>query len=140
MRITEPEIWAFLYWAFLLGAAIGSIVTYFIATREKRIISSVRREVHHLASFHDLTPTQWHKTEYPTTLVSGEQILALRRWAKQSAQSRKKSGIKLDPTRLAAEVIICEELLGLPRELALSALINAKDLNDLRNKLPKKSN
>jgi hypothetical protein len=46
---------------FLLGAAIGSIITYWIVTREKRLISSVRKQIDFLAPLHELTPAQSHK-------------------------------------------------------------------------------
>jgi len=45
MRITEYEIYAF-----ILGAGAGSIVTYYITTRDKRAIAEVRRYIDILGS------------------------------------------------------------------------------------------
>jgi hypothetical protein len=128
MRITEREISAL-----LIGAAIGSIVTYY---NEKRIISNVRRDIDLLGSHHELTTAQFRKAIYPTTMVSDERILELYRWAQQL---RKSGPVKLNPTRLAAEVIICEELLGLTRYDAIQALNNATYLHDLRTLRSKNS-
>ena len=128
MKITEHE-----GWTFLIGAAVGSIVTYYYLMREKRIIFNVRRDIDHLGNFHDLTPVQYRQTIYPNTIASDQRILELHRWAQQA----KKSGVKLDPTRLAAEAIICEELLGLSSFDAVKALLAAKSLNNLRSLRPK---
>jgi len=128
MRITEHEISAL-----LIGAAIGSIVTYY---NEKRIISNVRRDIDLLGSHHELTTAQYRNAIYPTTIVSDERILELYRWA---PQLRKSGRVKLNPTQLAAEVIICEELLGLTRYDAIQALNNAKYLHDLRTLRSKNS-
>ena len=137
MRRTEHKIFAF-----LLGAAIGSIgsiVTYYNSTREKRIVSNVRSNIERLAYYHALTPGQYRKTIYPTKIASTERILEVYYWArrliKEDGRTIKDCRIKLHPTRLAAEAIICEELLGLSRYDAYRALLNAKKPGDLRGLL-----
>jgi hypothetical protein len=140
VRITEHEIWVF-----LLGAAIGSIVTYWNLNTKARIISRVRREVDSLAGFHMLSSAQRDETRYPTRLVSGRQILLLHRWALEARHRVKKDyKIRVNAVVLTAEVIICEQLLGLDRIDALLALIRGirerRDLTDIGSLLPNNSN
>jgi len=138
MRITDHKIFTI-----LLGAAIGSIgsiVTCYNSIREKRIVSNVRRNIERLAYYHALTPGQYRKTIYPTKMIaSTERILEFYYWARQlikeDARTIKDYRITLHPTRLAAEAIICEELLGLSRYDAYQALLNAKKPGDLRGLL-----
>jgi hypothetical protein len=80
---------------------------------EKNLISDIRKEITFLGAFHDLNQAQWLKVvtaDSTKALATDEQILRVYRWA----NDLKKSGnTKLSPTLLAAEVIICEALLGL---------------------------
>jgi hypothetical protein len=46
MRLTEHTVNAF-----VIGAAIGSIITYFITTQEKRMLSAVRGQILHFSLF-----------------------------------------------------------------------------------------
>ncbi len=144
MRITEHEIWAF-----LLGAAIGSFITYLNLTREKRIISSIRNYIAHLSLLHNLSPAQYRRVDNPKAIVriaSDERVLDTYRWAlgvtseMRRLRVRCSDGSKLGPKRLAAEVIICEELLGLSAMDAVQALRDAKSPDDLGSLRPKNSN
>jgi hypothetical protein len=147
MRITEHEISVFL-WGAAIGAAIGSIITYLNTTREKRIVSRVRHDIDNLGGFlfDELTPAQCKRTRYPNAeLVSDKQILEVHRWAEQWKKYRKSYNFrppayarfdsrenKISPTLLAAEVIICEELLGLSADDAIIACLRFKSLDDLK--------
>jgi hypothetical protein len=106
MRITEQE-----FWVFVVGAAIGSIVTYWIATREKRIVSGVRSEISRLAAYHELTRDQKNKAQFkPSEITTHEQILESHPWAARYSRHLKKKGIKLSPISIIAEQMICEKL------------------------------
>ena len=134
MRITEHEISVFL-WGAAIGTAIGSVITYLTTTREKRIVSRVRHDIDLLGCFHDLTPAQYRKTNYPNAeLSSDERILEVYGWAERWKKSRKpkKSENKIASTWLAAEVIICEGLLGLSAADAIGAGLRFKSLDDLK--------
>jgi hypothetical protein len=115
MRITEHEIWTF-----LVGAAVGSAITYWIVTREKRIISGVRSEIFMLASLHDLTDAQREQTSdlspKQQELVSDKEILQYYEWARRRRRDTRygRRKIKTSPIWIAAEAVICEKLLGLP--------------------------
>jgi hypothetical protein len=134
MRITEHEI----SWL-LLGAAIGWLVTYWHLTKEKRIISSVRREIADLALYHNLTKDQYRKACYTEGLVDDQQIMQLYHWTQKriSTSTRLK---KVGPIVVVAETIICEKVLGLSHIEAMRALLNAKDREDLRTLQRKISN
>jgi hypothetical protein len=99
---------------------------------EKKLISAIREDMTLLAAFHNLNNAQWHKvisTDATKALANDEQILRVYRWA----NALKKSGnTKLSPIRVAAEVIICEGLLGLSSAHAIRALHSGKTLDDLR--------
>ena len=75
-RITE-----YVVNAFVIGAVLGSVITYFYATHEKRIISKVRRDIDNLATYVDLshlTPRQRAQVDYPNAeLVSDKRILEI---------------------------------------------------------------
>jgi hypothetical protein len=140
MRVTEHE----LSWL-LLGAAIGSAVTYWHLTKEKRIIAGVRGDLAFLANFHELNKAQYRKLmskDATEELVDDQQVLMFYRWAQRLKNASPPiSGIKkINTIRVAAEVIICQELLGLSYGDAVRTLLNAKHLDDLRTLLPKSLN
>jgi hypothetical protein len=123
MRITEDVITAF-----TSGGALGSIITYFYVTREKRAISSIRKDISFLSMYFDLNPGQRHRTrdaEATKEIVSDDRILKAYRWAREA-----KSVLKLNPERLAANIIIFEELLGLTAGDAIKAMKNVEYLDD----------
>jgi hypothetical protein len=130
MRIYDSEIYAF-----ILGAGLSWAVTYFSLTREKRLIDNIKRNVDQLGGYHGLSPGRYMKTIYPTGLASDEEILAAHSWALQTLQVRTSPPIKLSPTVLAAEVIICEKLLGLTAVHAIRVLMRTKDCRDLEKNL-----
>ena len=106
-----------------MGAAVGSAVIYWKMTREKRTVSGVRRGVEHYAKFHDLTEEQRRITRKwdPTAqveLVSDKEILEYYEWAKLRRRANARIEIRVNPTSLAAEAIICERLLGFSRDNA----------------------
>ena len=146
MRITEHEIWAF-----LLGAAIASVITYWNTTREKRFVSRVRRAIETLGYEHKfdqwpLTPGWRQKTANVSEIATYEEILALHPWAdrvsyhlypraerirREFGMSSRKSGITLLSEVITAEAIICEKLLGLSHGDGLQFLRSAKTHEDL---------
>ena len=76
----------FLICAFLIGAAIGSIITYWKATREKRFVSRVRHAIETLGYHHKFdqwprTPGWLQKTADLSKITNYEEILALYAWA-----------------------------------------------------------
>ena len=99
---------------------------------EKRLISDIRRDMTLLGDFHNLNRAQFSKVgtaDDTKELATDEEVLRVYRWA----NDLKKSGnTKLSPIRMAAEVIICEGLLGLSSAHAVQALHSGKTLNDLR--------
>jgi hypothetical protein len=132
MRITEQAIYAF-----FIGAAVGSIFTYWYVTREKRIIAEVRSRIETLGHFHDLTEAE-HQKIISNDVASNDEILAFYHWGllvKRPAKHLK----KLDPIAVAAEAIICEKLLGRARRDAIKALLQAKRADDYRTLLPRKT-
>ena len=112
---------------FLLGAAVGSIITYYNTTREKRAIYHVRKATDHLCPYHDL-----RNFFNSSCKASDEQILALYREAERDCRStmRSKRYKKLDPTTIAAEVFICQELLDVPISVGIQALLKYGDNPD----------
>src|ERR1700733_9215148 len=130
MRITENEIVAF-----IVGAAVGSITTYLIATRERRAISSIRHDIGLFCDYLNFSPDQYRRvgsSEAIEQLASYDLALAFYRWALRVKTDDfiRRSGRKLSATRLAALAIIFEELLGLSRIDACRAMIHVKHLND----------
>ena len=121
--ITGDDISALLIGA-AAGTAAGSAVTYWNMTREKRIVSGVRRSMERYAKFHDLTEEQRRRTQKrggPTSqeeLVSDKEISEYYEWGKQRRRAHARLEISVNPTSLAAEAIICEKLLGLSRDHA----------------------
>ena len=139
MTITEHELWML-----SVGAAIGSIVTYWIATREKRFVSRVRNVIETLVYYHKTDPCRqrWD----PSKKATYEEILALRPWAdrvsyhfypwserirQKLGMPRRKSGIELSSVVIVAEAIICEKVFGLSGDDGLGFLRSAKTLEDL---------
>ena len=124
---TDHEIFVF-----LLGAIVGSIITHFITTREKRIIYCVRKRIDYLHSFHDLHLVSIDDKFHSSRKASDEQILALYREAERDCRStmRSKRYKKLDPTTIAAEVFICQELLDVPISVGIQALLKYGDNPD----------
>ena len=81
--------------AFLVGATLGSVITYLIVTYEKRVVRRVRRCVEHFAMEHELAEHELRKTCFPQgerhrqttyrgTIGSDEKILALYDWAERA--------------------------------------------------------
>jgi hypothetical protein len=139
IRITEYEIYLL-----LLGAVMGSSITYYYLTRESRIIFEVRDDIDTLAMYVDLTPRQRAQADYPNAeLVSDKRILELHDWSRRYKKSKgpwpKKNKRKIHPIRLTALIIICEELLGLSSADAFQANAKAKNLDDLRTLLRPKA-
>ena len=99
---------------------------------EKSLISQIRKDIVLLGYFHNLNRVQFSKVgtaDDTKELATDEQVLKVYRWA----NDLKKSGnTKLSPIRMAAEVIICEGLLGLTSAHAVQALHSGKTLYDLR--------
>jgi hypothetical protein len=127
--------------AFTLGAAIGCLATFFILTREKRAISRIKSDLQLLACHHNLTEYQYKQTLPPLfggsatlPLASDEKILTTYDWAVR-IREESRSLKRLSPTILAAEVIICEKLLGLTHIHAVRTLLRTKDLDELQQNL-----
>jgi len=124
MRITENVIAAF-----ISGSVLGSIITYFYATRDKRAISRVRHDISFLSVWLELNSVQSRRTsdaEATKEIVNDERVLKAYHWACDA-----KSMYKLNPDRLAATIIIFEELLGLDRMDAVRTLKTLKNLDEL---------
>src|SRR5262249_13044626 len=121
--------------AFFLGAALGSIVTYLYLTREKRLIARIRRDISLLGHYHELDKAQYRKiiTDRATEeLANEQQVLAVCEWSLLATKDEPLQHLQnVGPERLAAETIICEELLGLTRADAIHALTASKTLDDL---------
>lgn len=129
--------------AFALGAALGWLVTYFVLTRDKRIVGEIKSKLELLAGYHDLTKEQYRRTMPPLVggaalpLASDETILGIYRSVVR-IQADKLSGQslrRLSPTMLAAEIIICRELLGLTPVHAVRVLLRSKNLNEIKQNL-----
>jgi hypothetical protein len=131
MRIYENEIAAF-----VMGAAVGSVITYFYATREKRAISSIRDDVEFLRDYLDFNPAQYRRVDSSGAikkLATDEEILAIHRWALRlrSDEFLRRQRHKINPIRVSALTIIFGELLGLSNIDACRAMIHVKDLKNL---------
>jgi hypothetical protein len=118
--------------SFLLGAAVGSIITYWIVTREKRLISRIRDNIHFLADLHELTPAQRRKAgpllDF-SEIATDKEILEFYRWGHELVKGKGPKGAeidKLDPISIAAEGIIFDKLLELPRVLAVPVVLTMK--------------
>jgi hypothetical protein len=119
--------------AFALGLIIGALVTWWIETRERRIVSNIRSRIETIGLFCDLTNAQARSLIGPCHwLACDEEIISLYHWGRKV----RRSGIKVDPKRLVALVIICEKLLGLSRTDAVKAMQQAKALKDYKTLLP----
>jgi hypothetical protein len=132
MHLTENGIEA-LFWAFILGAAAGSIVTYYITTREKRVIANVRDYINIIGTWlvakGHLDENKYRKAlNSSAELVSDKKILEIHSWAERFTKDQK---LKTDAVRLTAAVIICETLLGLPYGQAVKAGRHAKYLEEM---------
>jgi hypothetical protein len=117
---------------FLLGAVIGSIITYRIFTREKRAVSNVRGDLERLAMYHELTKGQYARL-LDSQLVTDQKILSMYDWGRDvikrvSRQQRR----RLSPIAIACEAIICEKLLGRPWSDGVQALLASKTVDDLQ--------
>jgi hypothetical protein len=113
--------------AFLLGAAIGSIVTWWNTTRERRLVSNVRKEIRDLSFSYlatkQLTPKQSHKLTYEhSALASYEEILKIHALCKAICNSRKRTArIRVFSSwayapalvHMTSDLIICTRVLGL---------------------------
>jgi hypothetical protein len=125
--------------AFALGAFLSWGITYFFLRHEKRTIAKIKSSLEFLASYHTLTAKQSHRIS-PSLggkppLASDEEILAIYDWAVRLRADKSGSYKQLSPTTLAAEVIICQELLGLTNVHAVRALLRTKNLDELQQKL-----
>jgi hypothetical protein len=75
MGITEHEIVAF-----VLGVAIGSIVTYWNLTREKRAVANIRYKISNLGQSLNLSRAQYKSVITPEAtakFVSDDRILTV---------------------------------------------------------------
>jgi hypothetical protein len=115
----------------LLAAAVGSVITHWIVTREKRLISRVRDNIHFLADLHELTPAQRRKAgpllDF-SEIATDKEILEFYRWALLARTDRLAGAEinKLHPISIAAEGIIFDKLLELPRVLAVPVVLTMK--------------
>jgi hypothetical protein len=125
----------------LLGQPLVGSLHILFSRMKKRMISRIKSELQSLAGYHNLTQHQYKQTLPPLfggsatlPLTSDEKILTTYNWA---VRIREESGSlkKLSPTILAAEVIICEQLLGLTHVHAVRALLRTKNLDDLLQNL-----
>ncbi len=137
MKLYAGEIYAF-----ALGAALSWLITYFYLTREKRIIAEIKSNLETLGEYHDLNKQQRLRMLPPLfgggtgiPLASDEQILSIYGWAIRIQENSKIPKKQISPTILAAEIIICEELLGLTYFHAVRALLRTKNLNELQQNL-----
>jgi hypothetical protein len=137
MKLYAGEIYAF-----ALGGALSWLATYFYLTREKRVIAEIKSNLDTLDAYHDLTKPQRLRMRPPLfgggtriPLASDEQILSIYGWAVRKLEYLKIPKKQLSPTMLAAEIIICEELLGLTYVHALRALLRTKNLDELQKTL-----
>jgi hypothetical protein len=141
MLTTEYEIYAF-----ILGSAAGSIVTYYNMTRDRRAIRAVREGIDYLGGALGerkvITDLQWKETEYSRyretqQFISDKQILENYRWAAQWVKRplRNRKQRQPHPATLAALNIICNEFLGLDYGDAIQALAGAKTLDQVVDRL-----
>jgi hypothetical protein len=125
VRIAEQAINAFLLGAGL-GVGLGAISTYWIVTRERRIISKIRGSIDFLSSYHTLTNAQNRQIQNSEALVSDKEILAYYRLSLEcKTLSRKRPDDPINkkrPFTIAAEIIICERVFGLSHLEAIHAL------------------
>jgi hypothetical protein len=132
VRVTEHEI----FWL-LSGAVIGWLLTYWHLTKEKRIISYIRDDIGLLIFHHELSKAQWRRVQGGQhaikELAHDQLVLEFFRWAQEVRNDYHIQGVKkIHPIRLAAEAIICQELLGLPHAVALRVLLHIKTLDEIR--------
>jgi hypothetical protein len=118
---------------FLLGAAIGAVITYYNTTREKRIIYRVRKTIEGLCDYHDLHFVSIYGELNSSRKASDEQILARYRAAESDLKSSmcSKEVKKLGPIVIAAEIFICQELLDVPTSVGIQALLKYKNGDEL---------
>jgi hypothetical protein len=131
-----------LVWVFGAGAALGSAVTYYFATRERRAITRVRKEIAFLVGYHTVPKAIENKVrqgipESTEFLANDKEIMSMYEWAvrlKKDKQIRHHFK-KLNTDWIAAEGIISEKLLGVPGYLAAGELAECKTWNDVETKL-----
>ena len=125
--------------AFVLGAAIGSIVTYYNCTWEKTAIFSVRSDMKRLSGPFGLTEAQYRKIRSSTEpLVSDKEVLDYYRWAKEVRMptGEKYPNLKrMKTTRLAAAAIICEKSLGMRRYDAIRIMLDLGSFDEIPDRL-----
>ena len=131
MRIHGNEIYSF-----LLGAGLSWLATFLSLTRDRRLIANIKRDVRSLAAFHNLDQGQYRRTEYPTAdLVSDKEYLDAYLRALRMLRTKTTPPLRLNPTLLTAEIIICEKLLGLSSVHAVRVLMRTKDFMNLEKNL-----
>ncbi|SRR5260370_5608595 len=114
----------------LVGAIVGSTVTYFITTRDKRIVKRVRYWVDDLVLAQDLGKGVARKALAAVEASSEEVLANYNLAARYLLLSQVRSEKKVDPAVLAAEWFICLEL-GLDIHDAFQILYRAKWRDDL---------
>lgn len=119
-------------YAFLLGAAVGSAITYWITTYEKRAILRVRRQIDHLGLFHKLSRPEVFRTYFPAkNLVNDEEVLKMYYWAMNVGRDTKKQfKQKWSAESLAAEAIICEKLFNIGTLCAIRTFVHCKTVDE----------
>ncbi|MBX3534557.1 MAG: hypothetical protein KF826_09415 [Xanthobacteraceae bacterium] len=112
---------------FFIGAAMGSVVTYFLLTQEKRIIARVRNEICSLGIHHDVSYRAVVSPDATLSWVTDERVLEVYYWSKMIFDKKPKRvpKFKFNRYHLAAEVIICEKFLSLGSMEAFHALQSA---------------
>jgi len=132
---------------FILGAVAGSGITYWIVTREKRVVSKIRKVVSLLVAFLDIPEEKYRTYLFSQSKLFGDDdVIAYYKWscrvlAAYPRKWRSKDKIhKLGAIRIAAEGIVCERMLGVSRVDGCAALVAAKDLRNLRSLVSSNSN
>jgi hypothetical protein len=122
IRITEQE-----FTAFVLGAIVGSIITWWNATRERRIVFEIRATVDRFGLLQGRPVSD-------SSRINTDELLEYHKWAlAMRARDKKYLDRKTNDIALAAEAILCEKCFGLSRIDALQIIHKAKDrdLNEL---------
>ena len=135
MKIYAGEIYAF-----MLGGALSWIATYLRLTNDKRAIARIKSDIELLSAYHTLDKRQYDMTQFgplfARSSITDDVILdTYCRVLKISADKAGSDFKKVRPTLLAAEIIICERILGLTGIHAFRTLLRIKDLRELQKSL-----
>jgi hypothetical protein len=134
MTLTEHDISVL-----LLGAAIGSAITYWGVTRATRLYSSVRNQIERYGENEFYDYPRWEEKLGPDP-VTDQEIRWFYEWAQRVRLSKEPSSYnrkKLDPIKLTALGIICDKLLERDdrHSAAIQALLDPTCLDALCEKL-----